>query len=68
MEVIESVAKIRETPSQEGQHIAVSVWAQELQEESAHALVEFVGITAHHVESLFGQSSKELLRVDLIPP
>ena len=65
MQVIEPIAKICESPSEEGQHITVSERAQELQEESAHALVELIGITAHHAKSLLGEFTQELLRVDL---
>ena len=65
MEVVEAIAEIGESPSEEGQHVAVSEGAQELQEELAHALVEPVGLAAQHAERLLGEPAEELLRVDL---
>ena len=65
VEVVEAIAEVGEGPSEEGQHVAVSEGAQELQEELAHALVEPVGLAAQHAERHLGESAQELLRVDL---
>ena len=65
MEVVQPVKKIGKPPSKERQHITVAKLAEETQEETAHALKKLVIVTAQDSEGLFGDSAKELLRVDL---
>ena len=65
VQVIEPIAEICESPSEEGQHLTISERAKELQEESAHALVELIGLAAQYCKSLPGEFTQELLRVDL---
>ena len=65
MEIVQPVKKIGKPPSKERQHITVAKLAEETQEETAHALKKLVIVTAQDSEGLFGNSAKELLRVDL---
>ena len=65
VEIVQPVKKIGKPPSKERQHITVAKLAEETQEETAHALKKLVIVTAQDSEGLFGDSAKELLRVDL---
>ena len=65
MEVVEAIAEIGESLSEEGQHVAVAKLAEETEEESAHALEKLVIVTAQDRKGLLGDSAKELLGVNL---
>ena len=65
MEIVEPVEKVGEPSSEERQHIAIAILAQETKEEAAHALKKLVIIAAQDGEGFFGNSAEELLWVHL---